>query len=197
MNFGYDFWSDNGDEMRRRKTQRGGRTTSSVKRERWCWRVEHIWHVDSSAHLSLSLPREQRRSEGAGTVDGASGIRGQDGGRGRRLTVTRGDVVRLASARVSVSEACNDDGLPRRHRQSISSLHRFNRRRRPWRRLALDNRRVASYSPSSRTPGILSRSRHFPGQICRHSLRRAFASERWFRKLAVRSGLQLLSIHGL
>lgn len=57
----------------------------------------------AAATVAEAREREEVNREG-GTRD--RGWRGH----GRRLTVTRGDVARLASARVSVSEACNDDG---------------------------------------------------------------------------------------
>lgn len=73
-------------------------------------------------------------------------------GHGRRLTVTRGDVARLASARVSVSEACNDDGRADTANQSAHYTNSIDVVVDPdvvGRQL--DNRRVAL--ASSRTPG--------------------------------------------
>lgn len=103
------------------------------------------------------------------------------GGHGRRLTVIRGDVVRLASARVSVSEACNDDGRADTANQSahyIDSIDVVD----PDTGRPLDNRRVALHSPLL---GLLEShfAHRFPGRICRHSLRRAFTFKQRFREL--------------
>lgn len=67
------------------------------------------------------------------------------GGHGRRLTVIRGDVARLASARVSVSEACNDDGRADTANQSAHYTDSIDVD--PDIGRPLDNRRVASHSP--------------------------------------------------
>lgn len=93
-------------------------------------------------------------ARGGGLI--ANGVRGAGGwrGHGRRLTVTRGDVVRLASARVSVSEACNDDGRADTANQSAHYTNSIDVVVDPdVAGRSFDNRRVAL--ASSRTPGAI------------------------------------------
>lgn len=100
-----------------RDESRTGDSRAACKERSGTKSGEHIWHADSSAHLSLFLPESKLAAAVKAVARGREEVNRERGtrdrgwrGHGRRLTVTLDDVARLASARVSVSEACNDDG---------------------------------------------------------------------------------------